>query len=116
MTNWHDTPPTKAGYYWVKSRRSGQEWIAERTRHGVWDRITGEVAVAAEDGEAAELVQFGNRIPTADELAEMQSLAPTINRLCELAYWEGDISEAEAKNIAARIKEILGVADESRAD
>lgn len=79
---WHDTPPTVAGYYWVKSRRSGQEWIAERTPHGVWDRITGEVAVAAADGEAAELVQFGHRIPANDELALIDRERTA---LCEVA-------------------------------
>lgn len=80
--NWHDTPLTKAGYYWVKSRRSGQEWIAERTPHGVWDRITGEVAVAAADGEAAELVQFGHRIPANDELAQIERER---HALCEVS-------------------------------
>lgn len=82
MTNWSDTPPTVAGYFWVKSRRSAQEWIAERTRHGVWDRISGEVAVAAEDGEAAELVQFGHRIPANDELAHIDRER---HALCEVA-------------------------------
>lgn len=82
MSDWSDTPPTKAGYFWVKSRRSAQEWIAERTRHGVWDRISGEVAVAAEDGEAAELVKFGHRLPTNDELAQIDRERTA---LCEVA-------------------------------
>ena len=116
MSNWHDTPPTKAGYYWVKSRRSGQEWIAERTRHGVWDRITGEVAVAAEDGEAAELVQFGHRIPTNDELAELPGLielyaCKRMNQAeAEATYEWGDRAtfENQAAGYKAKINAILG--------
>ena len=58
---WHDTPPTVAGTYWVKVRTSGEEWPMRLHEDGAFE------------GHPSE-VQFGPRIPTADELAELPGL------------------------------------------
>lgn len=69
MTNWSDTPPTKAGTYWVKGRTSGEEWPMRLYEDGAFE------------GHPSE-VQFGPRIPTADELTQIDRERTA---LCEVA-------------------------------
>jgi len=65
---WSETPPTKSGWYWVKSRGSDQVWIAERTRGGVWDHVSGEYPT---DSKASELILFGPPIPSPEQCHEI---------------------------------------------
>lgn len=72
MSDWSDTPPTVAGTYWVKYGRGGREVVAVFDAEE-WFEV-GEFGSSCRPDEAAELVQFGHRIPTNDELAELPGL------------------------------------------
>lgn len=76
MSDWHDTPPTKAGTYWVKTPLGGDEPI-HLAPDGSWWYADHPKAMADVDG-----CQFGPRIPTADELAQIDRERTA---LCEVA-------------------------------
>lgn len=75
--NWSDTPPTVAGTYWVRSRRTGRELTAEY--FGLrWVTI-------GKDRDAAFMCrhyQFGQRIPKNAELSQIDRERAA---LCEVA-------------------------------
>lgn len=73
--SWSDTPPTVAGTYWVKCL--GTEFSATiRHDNGLW--LDGHPVSGSElDG-----YQFGHRIPTNDELAQIDRER---HALCEVA-------------------------------
>jgi len=116
--NWHDTPPTKAGTYWVKTPLCDEEPI-HLAPDGSWWYADHPKARANVGG-----CQFGNRIPTNDELAALPGLVELyackrMNQAEAEATDEwGDRAtfENQAAEYKAKINAILGVADESGAD
>lgn len=105
--NWSDTPPTKAGDYYIRIRD-------ESPRVANFDGTTWSYPVWTDS-------QFGPRIPTADEIAELPGLvelyackrmnqaeAEATDEWGDRATFENQASEYKAK-----INAILGVADET---
>ena len=76
MTNWNDTPPTVAGTYWVRRRVSGRESIGKLLSPREWF-INGSDVYTPE-----RAFQFGHRLPTNDELAQIDRERTA---LCEVA-------------------------------
>lgn len=114
---WHDTPPTKAGKYWVKHRVSGRESIGKPLSFREWFINGSEVYTPERD------YQFGPRIPTADELAELPGLVEEYGDAVRSAAICGERSSAsqgfyerDGDGIHAKINAILGVADDAGAD
>ena len=71
-TIWSDELPSEPGWYWVRQRVGGLfgEYIAERNIYGVWDIFCG--SLYATDETAADIVQFGPRVPDAKRCAEIE--------------------------------------------
>lgn len=67
---WSDEPPTEAGWYWVRQRVGRREYVAERNPDGIWDIFCG--SAYATDVTAADIVQFGPRVPDAKRCAEIE--------------------------------------------
>lgn len=67
---WSDEPPTEAGWYWVRQCAGKREYVAERNPDGVWDIFCG--SAYATDVTAADIVQFGPRVPDAMKCAEIE--------------------------------------------
>lgn len=73
MTIWSDTPPTVAGWYWVKWIQTGNE------RPSLFDgEIWYGVANYYTQAMAARAL-FGQRIPSADQLIELQRKAEELD-------------------------------------
>lgn len=82
-----DILPTEAGWYWLRSER-GTEIIARRTRDGEWELDGPELW---DEWSVADNYQFGPRVPTPEELADLRRDAErfrTCERLAE--YWPVD--------------------------
>lgn len=81
--NWHDTPPTKAGTYWVK-RWDGTVSVANVDRNESRDLVltVGTHARWVIEAGIEKFYQFGHRIPTNDELAQIERER---HALCEVA-------------------------------
>lgn len=76
MSDWSDTPPTKAGTYWVKTPLGDEEPI-HLAPDGSWWYADHPNARADVGG-----CQFGPRIPTADELAKLPGLIESYGEAC----------------------------------
>lgn len=62
---WSETPPTKAGTYWIQQIKSGREFGSTLSESGEWD---------AYDGfwdNGTQLVLFGPPIPTPEVCTEI---------------------------------------------
>ena len=71
MSNiYRDDPPTEPGWYWVRPRVGRREYVAERNPDGIWDISCG--SAYATDVTAAEVVQFGPRVPDPLKCAEIE--------------------------------------------
>lgn len=66
---WSDTPPSEPGWYWVKSNSIGKEFTWEIDQQGL-----GTLWHASE-------LQFGQRIPSNAQLAELQRKAEELDRI-----------------------------------
>jgi len=79
MTNWSDTPPTVAGTYWVRRRSDGEEQIGTLDGESWYFKWPYEDWFPANNPEQ---FQFGYRIPTNDELSQIDRER---HALCEVA-------------------------------
>lgn len=109
MTNWSDTPPTKAGDYWVKRRSNSEEQIGTLDGENWYFKWPYEDWFPADNPDE---FQFGPRIPAADELVELPGL------IDEYGSWMLDadtkcsqLCQDKADAVLARINAILGVAE-----
>lgn len=66
-----DTVPTEPGLYWTRERSWGYVNVATLHRNGQWSGEDGDDWV----DDVSGLVQFGPRVPTAEELAELTEKA-----------------------------------------
>jgi hypothetical protein len=65
---WSDTPPSEPGWYWVRGDASGEIWPTRLHDDGSWECTL-------------TMVQFGQRIPSAEELVELQCKADELDRI-----------------------------------
>lgn len=113
--NWIATPPTKAGTYWVKTPLGDEEPI-HLAPDGSWWYADHPKARANVGG-----CQFGNRIPTNDELAELPGLIEEYAQCMTISQEmydnvdddKGDEYRDRFVAARAKINAILGVADDA---
>lgn len=65
---WSETPPTKSGWYWVKARNTGSQFVRFRTDDGYWP-FAGNVTPA--DDRMARYYLFGPPIPSPEQCHEI---------------------------------------------
>jgi len=113
MTNWSDTPPTVAGTYWVKFELGDEEAVT-LAPDGSWWYADHPKARCDVEG-----CQFGKRIPSNGELAELPGLIEEYGLRCKayglaLQSLGSDEQWGLRKmrdEILAKINAILGVAE-----
>lgn len=97
---WVDTPPTAVGKYWVRTRVAGKEFVAHFDGEE-WLEV-GEFGSSHRPRDAAELLQFGRRVPTNAELCELPGLIE------ELHYFIADDAVDDSDDVLVKIRAILG--------
>lgn len=81
---WSDTPPSEPGWYWVRHRVRGSQ---DNEAYQVTAYTDGEYWLSEDDDHempkswAEKCFQFGQRIPSNAQLAELQRKAEELDRI-----------------------------------